>query len=181
MVSGSWLGVLILVAVWILLMPFPSALDNGVKRLELWSPAKLVFNFFRGSDKARRIAGSARLFNRMDLSPGDFAASRDYLPNTRAASRAEVIESAGGCAKRQNVRAREIDNMNVVTNTRPVGRLIISAVNFNIRYFAKRDLQHRGNQMRLRPMIFAEVLCGAGRVEVAQTNELQPMYLVVPA
>src|SRR5207249_12000359 len=75
----------------------------------------------------------------------------------------------------------KINNMNVVTNTRPVWRLIISAVNFNIRSFAKRDLQHRGNQMRFRPMIFAEVLCGAGRVEVAQTNEHQPMYLVVPA
>src|SRR5437867_12634934 len=113
---------LILVAVWKLLMPFPGTLDDGLERLELRSPAKLVLNFFRGSDKARRIAGSARLFNRVDLSSGDFAAGRDYLPNTRAASRAEVVESAGGCAKRQNVRAREIDNMNVVTNTRPVGR-----------------------------------------------------------
>src|SRR6266536_2287300 len=112
-------------------MPFPSALDNGVKRLELRSPAKLVLNFFRGSDKSRWVAGSAWLFNRVDLSPGDFAAGRDYLPNTGAASCAEVVESAGSRAKRQNVRARKINNMNVVTNTCSVGRRIISAVNFN--------------------------------------------------
>src|SRR5256885_8488230 len=152
-------------------MPFPRALDNGVKRLELWSPAKLVLNFFRGRDKARRIAGSARLFNRVDLSPGDLAAGRDHLPNTGAASCTEVVESAGSCAKRQNVRTRKIDNMDVVANTRSIGRFVISTVNFKIRFLAQRDLQHGGNQMCLRPMIFAELLGRARGVEIAQTNK----------
>src|SRR5438876_564183 len=162
-------------------MPFPSALDNGVKRLELRSPAKLVLNLFRGSDKSRWVAGSAWLFNRIDLSPGDFAAGRNHLPNTGAASCAEVVESAGSCAKRQNVRAREIDNMNVVADTCSVGRLVISAVNFNIWCLAQRDLQHCGNQMCLRPMIFAELPGSAGGIEVTQTNKLHAINLVVPA
>src|SRR5207302_7073636 len=134
-------------------MPFPSALDDGVERLELRSPAKLLFNFFRGSDKARRIARSAWLFNCVDLSPGDLAAGRDHLPNTGAASCAEVVESARSCAKRQNVRTRKIDNMDVVANTRSIGRFVISAVNFKIRFLGQRDLQHGGNQMCLRPKI----------------------------
>src|SRR6266511_2959074 len=143
-------------------MPFPSALDNGVKRLELRSPAKLVLNFFRGSDKSRWVAGSAWLFNRVDLSPGDFAAGRDYLPNTGAASCAEVVESAGSRAKRQNVRARKINNMNVVTNTCSVGRRIISAVYFIIRYFATPALHHPRTLRRAPPPTFAARLPGAG-------------------
>ena len=161
-------------------MPFPGTLDDGIERLELRSPAKLVFDFFRGGDQPRRVAGSARLFNRVDLSSGDLAASRNHLPNTRAASGAEVIESAGRCAKRQNMRLRKIDNMDVVADTCSVGRLIIGAVNFKIRSLAQRDLQHGRNQMCLRPMIFAELLCGTSSVEVAQTNKFHAMNLVVP-
>ena len=71
--------------------------------------------------------------------------------------------------------------MNVVANTRSVGCLVIRAVNFKIRFFAQRDLQHCGNQMCLRSMIFAELLCGARGVEIAQTNKFYAINLVVPA
>src|SRR6266540_3533074 len=111
-------------------MPCPSALDDGVERLELWSPTKLLFDSCRGSDKPRRIARSARVFNRVDLSAGDFATGCDYLLNTRAASSPKVVEAAVGCTER--------------------------------------DLQHGGNQMCLRPMVFAEILGGTGCVEITQ-------------
>ncbi len=79
-------------------MPSPRGLDDDIQRLELWLPTKLLFDLFRGSNKPRRIARSARLFNRVDLSAGDFATCCDYLLNTRAASRTEIVESARGCA-----------------------------------------------------------------------------------
>jgi len=61
-----------------------------------------------------------RAFNCVDLSPGDFAQAA-ITSKHWSRLRAEVVESAGDCAKRQNVRASEIDNMNVITNTRPSG------------------------------------------------------------
>ena len=66
------------------------------------------------------------------------------------------------------MRACKIDDMDVIANTCAVGRLIVGSVNFDIRALTERDLQHGGNQMCLRPMIFAEVLRGAGRIEVTQ-------------
>src|SRR5438309_9642368 len=105
-------------------MPLPSALDDGIERLELRSPTELLFQFFGRSDKPWRITRSAWLFHRLDFLPGDFAAGRDYLSNTAAASSAEIVESAGGCAESQNVCKRKIHNMNVVANTCAVGRLI---------------------------------------------------------
>ena len=55
---------LIFVAARKLLMPFPSALNDGVERLELWFPAKLLFDFVGRSDEPRRIAGSTWFFDR---------------------------------------------------------------------------------------------------------------------
>src|SRR2546425_8472772 len=126
-------------------MPCPGTLDNRVERLELWLPAKLLFDFFRGCDQPRRIAGSAWLFNCIDLPARDFATGRDYLPNAGAAARAEVIESAAGCAKSKNMRVCKIDNMNVITNACSVGRLIVGSVNFDIWALTERDLQHNGD------------------------------------
>ena len=66
------------------------------------------------------------------------------------------------------MRARKIDNVDVVADTCAVGRLIIGSVNFDVRALTKRDLQHIRNQVCFGPMIFAEVLRGAGRIEVTQ-------------
>src|SRR5882724_409336 len=177
---GSRSVQLLIVAVWKLLMPCPGAFDDRIERLKPWSPTKLVFDFFRRSNKSRRITRSAWLFNRVDLPAGDLTAGGDYLPYAGAASRAEIVESAGGCAKSQNMCLCEIDDMNVVANTCSVGRVVIRAVNFEIRSLAQRDLQHGGNQMCFGAMILAEVLCSTRGVEVAQSNKLQSMDLVVP-
>src|SRR5260370_23723385 len=149
-------------------MPLPCALDNCLDRLKLWAPPELVFGFFQRRNKPGRIARSAWLLNRVDLAASDFAASRDYLLNTGAASSAKIVEAAGCGTERQNVSMRKIDDMNVVANTCSVACLIISAINFEIRSLPDSDLEHVGNQVCLRAMIFAEVLCSPCRVEVTQ-------------
>src|SRR4029077_17094896 len=125
-------------------MPCPGTLDNGVERLELWSPTKLLFDFFGRSDEPRRIARSTWFFNYLDLSPGDFATRRNSLLNTGAAASAKVVEAAGGRAKRQNVRVRKIDDMNVVANACSIGRLVIGPVDFEIGSLTEPYLQHGG-------------------------------------
>src|SRR3954470_3029566 len=147
-------------------MPFPCAFDDDIQRLELRFPIKLGFNFLRRSDESWRIARSARLFNRFDLSSRDFATGVNDLSDTGAASSAEVIESAGGGSESQDVRVREVDNVNVISNTGSIGCIVIRSVNLDAWALAERHPHHGGNQMRLRPVIFAEVLGGAGGVEV---------------
>jgi len=41
---------LVAIALWKFLVPFPGALNNGIKRLEFWFPAKLPFDFVGRSD-----------------------------------------------------------------------------------------------------------------------------------
>jgi hypothetical protein len=96
----------------------------------------------RGGSPGRRGFSTVAMFR-----PGDFAAGRDYFANTGAASRAEVIEGAVGCAKRQDVCPRQIHNVDVVANTCSVGCLVISAVNFDIRFLPSATLSTLGSNV----------------------------------
>src|SRR4029077_8346955 len=150
------------------LVPFPRALDNCLQRLELRSPTEFFFDLFRRCYKPGWIARPARLFDCGDLSSGDFSANLDYFANGGAAAGAEVVKCAGRRAKRQDVCSRKVNDMDVVANTCSICRLVIGAVNFDIRFSAKRDLKHVGDQMCLLTMIFPEALSRTSCVEVAQ-------------
>ena len=149
-------------------MPFPRALENCLQRLELRSPTEFFFDLFRRCDKPGRIARPPRLFDCGDLSSADFNASLDYFANAGAASRTEVVKSTARCAKRQDVCSRKVNDMDVVANTCSIWRLVIGAVNFDIRLSAQRNLKHFGDQMCFLAMIFTEVLSRTGCVEVTQ-------------
>jgi len=162
-------------------MPFPSALDNRVEGLELRLPAKFFLDSLRGSDEPGRVAWSAWFFNRLDFSSSDFAARFDHFSYARTATRAEVVTAAGGFAESQNMRVGEIEDVNVIANTGPIRRVVVGAVNFEVRFFTERHLQHSRNEVRLRSMVFAKFLGCAGGIEVAQANKFHSMNLVVPA
>ena len=66
------------------------------------------------------------------------------------------------------MRPCEIDNVDVVANAGAVRRLIIGAVNFQVRFLTERDFEHVWNQMGLDPMIFAKIPRCTGRVEITQ-------------
>ena len=53
--SGSY-SISVLIAFRELLMPFPSALDYRVERLELRLPTKFLLDSGRGSDESGRVA-----------------------------------------------------------------------------------------------------------------------------
>src|SRR6478735_5604157 len=162
-------------------MPFPGALDNGVEGLELRLPPKFFLDPFRGSDEPGRVAWSAWFFNRLDFSCSDFAARFDHFSYARTAARAEIVTAAGGLAESQNMRIGEIEDVDVIANTGSIRRVVVGSVNFDVRFFTERHLQHRRNEMRLRSMVLAKFLGCAGGVEVAQTNKFHSMNFVVPA
>ena len=91
------------------------------------------------------IAGPARSFDGIDLSPGDFATRGDHVTNAGAAACAKIVKFALGCVQSQNMRSREIENVNVVANTGAIQSFIIRPVNFYVWLLAKRNLEHVGN------------------------------------
>src|SRR4029077_2838119 len=115
------------------------------------------------------------------FSSGDFAARFDYFSNARTAACAEVVTAGGRFAESQNMRVGEIEDVNVIANTGSIRRVVVGSVNFDVRFFTERHLQHSGNEMRLRSMVFAKSLGSAGGIEVAEANKFDPMNLVVPA
>src|SRR5205814_9591534 len=122
----------------------------------------------------------AGLFDDVDLSSGEFPASRDDFTNTRAATGPQIVEFTFGCAQSENMCARQIDDVNIVANTGAVRSFIIVAVNFRVPFLIERDLKHVWDQVRLDPVIFAETPRCTGRIEITEGNELQTMNLAVP-
>src|SRR5438128_619819 len=71
--------------------------------------------------------------------------------------------------------------MDIIANAGAIGRFVISPINFHIWFYAKRYFEHIWYQMGFDSMIFSELCGGSGRVEIAEGNKFQVVYLVVPA
>ena len=109
------------------------------------------------------------------------AAAIDHFAHTRAAAGAEIVKGTLLRFERQDMRARQIENVNVVANAGAIRCVVIGAVNFNMRFFAERDLQHIRDEMRLAAMVFAKFCRRAGGIEIAQRDKAQSVDLIVPA
>src|SRR5262245_24761853 len=118
-------------------MPFPSALDYRVERLELRLPTKFLLNFRRGGDKPGRVAWPAWFFDGVDFSSTDFTTRFDHFSNTRTPARPQIVTAAGVAAERQDVRLSEVEDVNVIANTRSVRSLVVGAVDFDVRFFTE--------------------------------------------
>ena len=118
-------------------MPFPGAFNDGVERLELRLPAKLLFDLVGGSDEPRWIAGPAWFFDRVDFSTRDFAAGFNYCSNAGTAAGTEIVTSAVGCAEGQNMRLSQIADVNVVADTCPIRCVVIGSIYVDIRSFTE--------------------------------------------
>src|SRR4051812_2375422 len=75
--SGDSCARSVAVSSWISDVPAPGALNDFLDRLEFRLPAELLFDFSRGCDEARRIAGTARLFEDCNRLASDFFAGGD--------------------------------------------------------------------------------------------------------
>src|SRR4029077_4070359 len=93
----------------------------------------------------------------------------------------EIVTAACGFAESQNMSVGEIEDVNVIANTGSIRRVVVGSVNFNVRSFTERHLQHSWNEVRFRSMVLAKFLGCAGGIEVAQTNKFHSMNFVVPA
>ena len=148
-------------------MPAPGALDNRAQVLESWFPAELAFDLFRGRDQSRRVARTPRFFNDRDFPPTHLATDVDDFTDARAAAGSEIVVRALFRAERENMRAREIEDVNVIPDAGAIRSLVVGAVNFDVRFLAERDLEDVRDEMRLAAVIFAKLRGRPGGVEVA--------------
>ena len=74
----------------------------------------------------------------------------------------------------------EIQNVDVVPDAGAVRRLVVRPVDFDRLLLTQRDFEHIGNKMRFDPVVLAEFLRSAGRVEIPQSGEAESVDLVIP-
>src|SRR5205085_11152680 len=92
-----------------------------------------------------------------------------------------VVKSLFSFRQAQHVSLRQIDDVNVIANAGAIGGRIIGAVEFALGGLAQRDLKDVGNQMRFGAVMLSEFFARAGRIEIPEGDEFEPIDLTVPA
>src|SRR5436305_13051608 len=75
----------------------------------------------------------------------------------------------------------KIDNVNVIANAGAIRRFVIGSENLDMLFFPQCNLEHVWNQMRLTPVIFAELFRCAGGAEITKRNKPEPVNGMVQA
>ena len=167
------------IAVWIFFVPGPGGGDDVFQLRIFRFPAQFADGFFGGRDQpggspGRRGFSTAGIFLPVIFSQAGMTAAR----NSRR--RCPDLKAALARPRAEDVRLRQVDDVDVIADAGAVGRRIIRAENIALRFLAERDLKHVRNEMRLDAMMFAEFFARAGGVEIAERDEFQPVNLLVP-
>src|SRR5262249_19769025 len=130
----------------------------------------------------RRVSGSPAFdLDRYGLA-GYFASRFDHLHHrvTSPAAEIDVLRIAAGFEifEREDVRAAEVFDMDVVPNRRSVFSRVVVAKHADSGNQTLCGSQDVWDEMRLRLMIFAEAACCTGRIEVAKRNKLESVGVV---
>src|SRR6185295_4990850 len=97
-----------------------------------------------------RITGTAWSHANRNIFACDTSRGVDYVAHAvTVAAATEVVDRAAFVehAKRENVRAREVDHVNIIANTRAVFGWIIVTIDLDVRTFACRNLQRYRNNV----------------------------------
>ncbi len=139
-------------------------------------PAEFFPNFTRVCIKRRHVSRPTTLFHDRDSVARHPAGDFDHFADAGAVTGARIIEA--GITRlqhleRSQVSVRQILNVDVVSNTGAVGRVVVGSKNLDLFAPAERDHQHIRNQVRFRIVVFADSRVGArpGGIEIAQGDE----------
>ena len=91
-------------------------------------------------------------------------------------SRTEMIE-------RPQMSFGQILDVDVIANSRSIGRLIVGPIDVDMRAFSERGVQDQWNEVRFGFMSFADFAfaVGSGSVEIALRHRSQAIGLVIPS
>ena len=82
--------------------------------------------------------------------------------------------------EREDVRFRQIDDVDVVADAGPILRRIVGAEHLQRRPVRLRSRQGEGNQVRLRGVVLAPLGARPRGIEVAQRRVADPVYPAIP-
>src|SRR5258708_6112759 len=102
-------------------VPFPGGGDDVFELWILRFPAQFTNGFFGGGDEFGRITRAARFLNRRDFLSAHLLAHLDDLADGIAVAVAQIVKALLARREREDVRLREIDDVNVVADARAVG------------------------------------------------------------
>src|ERR1035438_2807066 len=168
------------VAVGMALVPSPGG-GHDVFELRVFGlPTQFMHRPVRRGHESGRVAGPARLLDRRNRLAGYPLAGADDFPHRVAVAVAEVVEAAPAWGEAEEMRLRQVEDMNIIPDAGAIGRGIIRAINFAVRLLSERHLQDVWDKMRLDAVMLAESFAGAGGVEVAERDELQSVNPLIP-
>jgi len=126
------------VAVRVRLMPAPRRFNDAVQIGIAGRPAQFAADLLARCNQNRRVPGAARRHLGWNRVPRNCARSLDDLPDGEPLPIAQVVGSAPliQCAQRQNVRLRQVDNMDIVAHTGAVTRRVVVAKDLDTGAFA---------------------------------------------
>ncbi len=158
------------VAARVPVVPFPGAADDLIERGVARLPTQLTADLFGRGDQDGRVAGTARPDLIGDRVAGDTPRRLDDLQVGEARAIAQVVLTAPQSverAHRQDVRRRQVDDVNVIADAGAVFGWVVAAEDRKLLAFAPRDLQDDRDEVQLGSVILAAIGRVAGGVEVA--------------
>src|SRR5882672_7160398 len=135
-----------------LAMPLPGRRYDLLQLRKLRLPAQFLPGLVRRGYKARRIAWTARLLGGFYFLAGHLLAHLDHFTHGIAIAVAEVVEALFARRQREQVRLRQVHDVNIVADAGAIGRRIVRPENLALRRLAERDLEHVRDQVRLDSM-----------------------------
>ena len=161
-------------------VPGPGGGHDVFELREFWFPAQFANGFFGGGDQFGRVAGTSRFFHGGNFFARHLLAHLNDFAHGVAVAVAQVVKSGLARLQAEDVRLRQVHDVNVIADARAVGRRIVRAENFGLRQLAEHHLQHPRNQMGFDAVMFAEFFARAGGVEVTEGDELQAVNFLIP-
>src|SRR2546423_6475272 len=98
------------------LVPAPGGGNDVIELGKSWFPAQFFQRPFGGGDQPGGIAGPARPFQRLDGLASDLLARSDHLANGITRTIAEVVRALLARFHREEVRLRQVNNVDVIAN-----------------------------------------------------------------
>src|ERR1035438_7920340 len=153
------------IAIGMALVPGPGG-GHDVFELRVFGlPTQFMHRPVSGGHQPGRVTGPARLLDRRNRLAGYLLAGADDFPHRIAVAVAEVVEAAPARGEAQEMRLRQVEDMNIIPDAGAIGRGIIRAEDLAVRLLSEGHLQDVRDEMRLDAVMLAEGFAGAGSIE----------------
>src|SRR5262245_3966552 len=168
------------------LVPLPSGKRDGLQIRFLRRPWQQGWSELRIRIQCGRVAHPARTFDDRN-SPATRGFYRRYdladrVPMASPQIYAGALPAGEKPIERFDMGGREIGNMDIISHSRAVARVVIDAINLNGGFPALRCSDNKRNEVGLRYVILADLAIGIGPrgVEIAQAHIADAVSPTVP-